>query len=171
MLKVVPRTSDTEFMAPDRSPSTQRQDHNAASPPLTSNSFPGGRVKLPRLDPVEPGSREFSIVGTAFVRDRRPETVESGRQSTFTEYFTHESLFHETNEISGTDVDPFAVLGVSRDADWATITAAHRKLLRSNHPDLVASLGREAQREAETKSKQLNEAYATLRQLFQSEQV
>lgn len=39
------------------------------------------------------------------------------------------------------DADPHAVLGVPRDADFATVKAAYRKLVRENHPDTLIAQG------------------------------
>ena len=37
--------------------------------------------------------------------------------------------------------DPYAVLGVTRDADDAQLKAAHRRLIRANHPDRLIATG------------------------------
>lgn len=37
--------------------------------------------------------------------------------------------------------DPFAVLGVAQDSDFATVKAAYRKLARENHPDRLMAEG------------------------------
>lgn len=39
------------------------------------------------------------------------------------------------------DADPHAILGVPRDADFATVKAAYRKLVRENHPDTLIAQG------------------------------
>lgn len=39
------------------------------------------------------------------------------------------------------DADPYKVLGVARDADADAIKAAHRKLVRENHPDRLIAQG------------------------------
>ncbi|MCA9519148.1 MAG: DnaJ domain-containing protein [Myxococcales bacterium] len=52
--------------------------------------------------------------------------------------------------------DYYAILGVARDADDATIKAAFRKLAREHHPDRNRDAG------AEDRFKEVNEAYAVL---------
>lgn len=39
------------------------------------------------------------------------------------------------------DTDPYRLLGVAADADDATIKAAHRRLVRENHPDVLTAQG------------------------------
>lgn len=53
--------------------------------------------------------------------------------------------------------DFYKVLGVSKDADEATITKAYRKLARKYHPDLNKT------KEAEEKFKDVSEAYDVLK--------
>ena len=57
--------------------------------------------------------------------------------------------------------DAYAALGVSPDADAATIKRAYRKLISQNHPDKLASRGLpESMRAvAEERSRELNSAY------------
>ena len=52
----------------------------------------------------------------------------------------------------------YDILGVSRDADYETIKAAYRKILKENHPDL-----HEGDSAAEERSKQIIHAYAALK--------
>ena len=54
--------------------------------------------------------------------------------------------------------DPYAVLGVARDASEEEIKAAYRKLARRYHPDRYAN-DPEGARAAEEKMKEINEAY------------
>ena len=56
--------------------------------------------------------------------------------------------------------DYYEVLGVSRDADDATIKKAYRKLAKKYHPDINPG-----DKEAEAKFKEASEAYAVLRKL------
>ena len=53
--------------------------------------------------------------------------------------------------------DYYEVLGVSRDADDATIKKAYRKLAKKYHPDINPG-----DKEAEAKFKEASEAYAVL---------
>jgi len=56
----------------------------------------------------------------------------------------------------------YAVLGVSPDASWDQINAAHRSLLKKHHPDRHA--GNEARvNQATTQSQKINEAYQVLK--------
>ncbi|MFV3075829.1 TerB family tellurite resistance protein [Niveispirillum fermenti] len=59
------------------------------------------------------------------------------------------------------DADPHAVLGVARDADFATVKAAYRKLVRENHPDRLIAQGlpQEFIDLAQEKMSALNAAY------------
>lgn len=59
--------------------------------------------------------------------------------------------------------DPFAVLGIPRDADGAAIRKAYGALSRQYHPDRVASLGPEFIQLAESRMKAINAAYAQVR--------
>jgi len=51
----------------------------------------------------------------------------------------------------------YAVLGISRDADLEQIKKAYRKLARTHHPDMSKAP------DAESKFKEVAEAYATLK--------
>src|SRR3954470_23248117 len=58
--------------------------------------------------------------------------------------------------------DPYAVLGVERDASQATIKAAWRRLAREHHPDLSGS-DPQAARQATRLMAEINQAYEQLR--------
>jgi restriction system protein len=60
--------------------------------------------------------------------------------------------------------DPYAVLGVSRNASPEEIRAAYHREMVNYHPDKVAHLGKELQELAKTKTQQINRAYAELAQ-------
>jgi len=143
-------------------PTGDAADRPAAFRTVVARTFPGGRVRLPRLDEARQGERAFTIVGTAFIREKKTPVPDGPRQSAFTEYFTYESLFEESPECHGAGDDPYEVLGVGREDDWPTIVAAHRRLIRAHHPDRAASHGPEAEEAAERKTKQLNEAFERL---------
>lgn len=59
------------------------------------------------------------------------------------------------------DDDPYAILGVPRDADLTTVKAAYRKLVRENHPDALIAKGlpQEFIDLAQEKMSALNTAY------------
>ncbi len=58
---------------------------------------------------------------------------------------------------SGTVRDPYAVLGVSREATTKQVAAAHRRLAKSHHPDLHAGGP-----EAAARMREINEAWEVL---------
>ncbi len=62
--------------------------------------------------------------------------------------------------------DPWAVLGVGRDADFDTIKKAYRKLARENHPDFMMSHGETVVSDATKKLQEINEAYNILKEKF-----
>lgn len=59
-------------------------------------------------------------------------------------------------------VDPFAVLGIPRNATQDDIHAAYRRAMSNYHPDKVAHLGAELQEFAERKAQEINKAYQQL---------
>ena len=56
------------------------------------------------------------------------------------------------------------VLGVPLGASRQEISQAYRKLALMHHPDRVASMGQEARQYSEERMKEINAAYAELRQ-------
>jgi hypothetical protein len=58
--------------------------------------------------------------------------------------------------------DPYDVLGVSKGASLATVTAAYRDLIKQYHPDQVARLGKELRDLAHRKTQDINRAYEML---------
>ncbi|MGB8131223.1 MAG: restriction endonuclease [Candidatus Angelobacter sp.] len=58
--------------------------------------------------------------------------------------------------------DPYAVLGISRNASPEEIRAAYRREMVNYHPDKVAHLGKELRDLAKTKAQEINRAYQEL---------
>lgn len=56
--------------------------------------------------------------------------------------------------------DPYAVLGIPRDASPLQVARAHRRLAKQHHPDLQA--GEEGRTEAAERMRRINEAWALL---------
>jgi DnaJ-domain-containing protein 1 len=65
---------------------------------------------------------------------------------------------------TGAAIDPYEVLGVSRNASSEDIKKAHREKLKLFHPDIIASkkLGPEYKDFFEEKTREINEAYKQL---------
>jgi DnaJ like chaperone protein len=59
--------------------------------------------------------------------------------------------------------DPYQILGIPRNASQQEIKQAYKQLAGKYHPDKVAHLGREFQKLAEQRFKEIQEAYEALR--------
>ena len=57
-------------------------------------------------------------------------------------------------------IDPYSILGISRDASDEEVKKAYRKLSRKYHPD--ANIDNPNKEQAEEKFKQVQQAYAVL---------
>jgi DnaJ like chaperone protein len=55
--------------------------------------------------------------------------------------------------------DPYAVLGVARDADQRTIKRAYRKLISEYHPDRLGNMPEDLRRRAEARASEINAAW------------
>lgn len=55
--------------------------------------------------------------------------------------------------------DPYAVLGVARDADERTIKRAYRKLIGEYHPDRLGNMPEDLRRRAEQRASEINAAW------------
>jgi DnaJ like chaperone protein len=55
--------------------------------------------------------------------------------------------------------DPYAVLGVARDADERTIKRAYRKLIGEYHPDRLGNMPEDLRRRAEARASEINAAW------------
>lgn len=58
-----------------------------------------------------------------------------------------------------TGPDPYAVLGVARDADDRTIKRAYRKLISEYHPDRLGNMPEDLRRRAEQRASEINAAW------------
>ncbi|HEX7339368.1 MAG TPA: co-chaperone DjlA [Rhodanobacteraceae bacterium] len=59
--------------------------------------------------------------------------------------------------------DPYAVLGVARDADQRAVKRAYRKLISENHPDRLGDLPEELRQRAEQRAGEINAAYERIK--------
>ena len=60
--------------------------------------------------------------------------------------------------------DPYAVLGVTRDAHEREIKRAYRKLISQHHPDKLGDVPEELKRRAEERAREINAAYERIRE-------
>ena len=141
------------------------------SEPTGARSFPGGRAKLPVINPLlRPNEPEMAIVGTAFVRSAEPapETEPAPTTGGFSGYFTYESLFEEA-EPTPTDAvrgeDPYRVLRLRADCSWDDVVSAHRHLAKEFHPDRFVGQEAEIVEQAEDEIRRINLAFDELKQL------
>ena len=75
-------------------------------------------------------------------------------------YSSNNAFTHSRNQ-----KDPYKVLGVSSDADDDEVKKAYRKMAMKYHPDRVAGMGEEMQRNAAEQMKEINEAYEKIKVL------
>jgi hypothetical protein len=146
-----------------RVPGPANQPTNRPTSTDSSAAFPGGRAKLPKVDPLT-GEPCVEFVDTAF---REPETISSNGDShrgTFADYFSNESLFEEPDRpiIDRLEAAPYKVLGLGREASWNAIVAAHRKLAKANHPDRMLGATPAQIADAIDRLLEINEAYSEL---------
>lgn len=107
----------------------------------------------------------------ASVPDAAPSQFESefSAESLFTwangtDTFTEAGTYEGKVPLVPTDgSDPYAVLGVSRDASWSEIVAAHRHLAKLHHPDRLLSVDSESRAKSEQTMRLVNAAYLQLR--------
>jgi DnaJ like chaperone protein len=59
--------------------------------------------------------------------------------------------------------DPYAVLGISRDADERAIKRAYRKLISEHHPDRLGDLPQDMRKRAEDRASEINAAYERIK--------
>ncbi len=59
--------------------------------------------------------------------------------------------------------DPYAVLGIARDADDRAIKRAYRKLISEHHPDRLGDLPADLRRRAEARASEINAAYERIK--------
>ena len=138
-----------------------------AMDPGDRRSFPGGRVRLPMINPsYRSNETEMAIVGTAFVRAPEQAPIDDAPKSGFTGYFTYESLFEEPEADETTEVrdNPYAILRLRPDCTWGEVMAAHRHLAKEFHPDRFAEHDDDVIRQAEHEIRRINLAFAELRQ-------
>jgi len=144
--------------APQESATTDRSAEPGAG---TDPSFPGGRPRLPRLDGSDPDPTTH-FVGSAFVKADTAEKPQTG----YRQYFTYESLFEpDSAQEVAEGSHHYAVLGVGVDAEWDEVIAAHRRLVKANHPDHLVDAPCDVRDAAEERLRVINVAYGELRRL------
>ena len=75
--------------------------------------------------------------------------------------------FNNSRAQKRASTDFHEVLGVTKDADFATIKKAYRDLVKQHHPDIISGkgLGEEEVQKATIKLQEINEAYEELKKL------
>jgi DnaJ like chaperone protein len=61
--------------------------------------------------------------------------------------------------------DPYAVLGIDRNADDRAIKRAYRKLISEHHPDRLGDLPEDMRKRAESRASEINAAYDRIKEL------
>ncbi len=85
-------------------------------------------------------------------------------QSDYTSiYERHNSSFNTHHSTFGKD--PYKVLGISKDATDDEVKKAYRRMAMKYHPDRVAGMSEEMQRNAAEQMKEINEAYEQINKL------
>jgi len=75
----------------------------------------------------------------------------------------HNSSFNTPHSTFGKD--PYKVLGISKDATDDEVKKAYRRMAMKYHPDRVAGMSEEMQRNAAEQMKEINEAYEQINKL------
>ena len=60
--------------------------------------------------------------------------------------------------------DPYAVLGIDRDADERAVKRAYRKLISEHHPDRLGDLPEDMRKRAESRASEINAAYDRIKE-------
>ena len=85
-------------------------------------------------------------------------------QSDYTSiYERHNSSFNTHHSTFGKD--PYKILGISKDATDDEVKKAYRRMAMKYHPDRVAGMSEEMQRNAAEQMKEINEAYEQINKL------
>jgi DnaJ like chaperone protein len=64
---------------------------------------------------------------------------------------------------ASTGPDPYAILGIQRDADDRAIKRAYRKLISEHHPDRLGDLPEALRKRAESRASEINAAYERIK--------
>ena len=70
---------------------------------------------------------------------------------------------HSYSGYTSTGKDPYAVLGIDKNATDDDVKKAYRRLAMKYHPDRVETMGEEIKRNAEKQFKEINEAYEIIK--------
>lgn len=153
---------------PPQPPGTPRSPDPDAPRATGRRSFPGGRVTLPRLDGKDGTS--VHLTGAAFRPDTATTREAEHAGSTFTDYFTAQSLFSDSSsppeDVSGppaATLTAYAELQLPPDSTWPEVVARHRALVKEFHPDRYGDHDAAARERAEAEIRRINNAYDTIR--------
>ena len=133
-----------------------------------------------RREAIETPEDDEAIIGEEHAwwaeRDRlervfvaSPTDTSATTKDPLSEFWSPESLFrYDQRPADGTDEedalpDPYGVLGLPTYATWPEVTAAHRRLAKQCHPDMMVGAPQEERDAAEERMRTVNRAYNQLR--------
>ncbi len=90
---------------------------------------------------------------------------QSDYTSIYERHVAGRSSSNQTFRHSSNQKDPYKVLGITKDATDDEVKKAYRKMAMKYHPDRVAGMSEEMQRNAAEQMKEINEAYEQIKSL------
>ena len=88
----------------------------------------------------------------------------SSYQNSYQNNYQHNNTSDNSQKTESKGIEyHYSVLGVSSSATDAEVKKAYRDMVRKFHPDMVSTQGENAQRMAERKTQELNEAYQNIK--------
>lgn len=107
----------------------------------------------------------ISVIAKGAESSARYQTYNSHNyRSSYQNNYQHNNTSGNSQKTESKGIEyHYSVLGVSSNATDAEIKKAYRDMVRKFHPDMVSTQGENAQRIAERKTQELNEAYQNIK--------